>query len=210
VPAAPSAVTSTRSQSRQRQSPGPLTAIGVGLPRELAVAGAPQGARLGVVAGHRTGSEPRQNGPMSVVEIQRIPAADTYDLRARVLRDGDFAAAHVRDDDLAGAWHLGAWCSGTLAGVASFYPRPSPLATDVPAVQLRFMAVEPAMHGHGIGRELLDHVVRELREKNIRTLWANGRDTALGFYTRLGFTVVGDGFIHEPGLPHHLITLGLS
>ena len=147
---------------------------------------------------------------MFVVEIQHIPAADTYDLRARVLRDGDFAAAHVRDDDLPGAWHLGARCSDTLAGVASFYPRPSPLATDVPAVQLRFMAVEPAMHGHGIGRELLDHVVRELREKNIRILWANGRDTALGFYTHVGFTVVGDGFIHEPGLPHHLITLGLS
>jgi GNAT superfamily N-acetyltransferase len=147
---------------------------------------------------------------MSVVEIQDIPAAETYNLRARVLRDGDFAAVHVRDDDLPGAWHLGARCSDTLAGVASFYPRPSPLATDVPAVQLRFMAVEPAMHGHGIGRELLDHVVRELREKNIRILWANGRDTALGFYTRLGFTVVGDGFIHEPGLPHHLITLDLS
>jgi GNAT superfamily N-acetyltransferase len=147
---------------------------------------------------------------MSVVEIEHISAADTYDLRARVLRDGDFAAAHVPEDDLPGAWHLGARCSGTLAGVASFYPRSSPLATDATAVQLRFMAVEPAMHGHGIGRELLDHVVRELREKNMRILWANGRDTALGFYTRLGFTVVGDGFIHEPGLPHHLITLGLS
>jgi hypothetical protein len=91
---------------------------------------------------------------MSVVEIEHIPAAEAYDLRARVLRDGDFAAAHVPDDDLPGAWHLGARCSGTLAGVASFYPRPSPLATNVPAVQLRFMAVEPAMHGHGIGREL--------------------------------------------------------
>ena len=147
---------------------------------------------------------------MSAVEIRHIPAADTYGLRARVLRDGDLAAAHVPDDGLPGAWHLGARCSSTLAGVASFYPRPSPLAADVPAVQLRFMAVDPAMQGHGIGRELLDHVVAELREKNIRTLWANGRDTALGFYTRLGFTVVGDGFLHEPGLPHHLITLGVG
>jgi GNAT superfamily N-acetyltransferase len=147
---------------------------------------------------------------MSVVEIQRIAASDTYHLRARVLRDGDSAAVRVPDDDLPGAWHLGARHSGALVGVASFYPRPCPLATDVPAMQLRFMAVDPAMRGRGIGRQLLDHAIGELRKKKTGILWANGRDTALDFYTRLGFTVVGDGFIHEPGLPHHLIILGLS
>jgi len=147
---------------------------------------------------------------MSVVEIEHIAAADTYSLRARVLRDGDSAAVRVPDDDLPGAWHLGARHSGALVGVASFYPRPCPLATDVGAMQLRFMAVDPAMRGRGIGRQLLEHAVRELRRQKTGILWANGRDTALDFYTRLGFTVVGDGFIHEPGLPHHLIILGLS
>jgi len=147
---------------------------------------------------------------MSIAEIQRIAAADTYYLRARVLRDGDSAAVRVPDDDLPGAWHLGARHSGALVGVASFYPRSCPLATDVAATQLRFMAVDPAMRGRGIGRQLLEHAVRELRKEKAGILWANGRDTALDFYTRMGFTVVGDGFIHEPGLPHHLIILGLS
>ena len=147
---------------------------------------------------------------MSIAEIQRIAAADTYYLRARVLRDGDSAAVRVPDDDLPGAWHLGAGHSGALVGVASFYPRPCPLATGVAAMQLRFMAVDPAMRGRGIGRQLLDHALRELRKEKTGILWANGRDTALDFYTRLGFTVVGDGFNHEPGLPHHLIILGLS
>jgi len=147
---------------------------------------------------------------MSIAEIERIAAADTYVLRARVLRDGDSAAARVPDDDLPGAWHLGARHSGALVGVASFYPRSCPLATDVAATQLRFMAVDPAMRGRGIGRQLLDRALRELRKEKTGILWANGRDTALDFYTRLGFTVVGDGFNHEPGLPHHLIILGLS
>ena len=147
---------------------------------------------------------------MSIAEIERIAAADTYSLRARVLRDGDSAAARVPDDDLPGAWHLGARHSGALVGVASFYPRRCPLATDVAAMQLRFMAVDPAMQGRGIGRQLLEHAARELRKEKTGILWANGRDTALDFYTHLGFTVVGDGFIHEPGLPHHLIILGLS
>jgi GNAT superfamily N-acetyltransferase len=146
---------------------------------------------------------------MSVVEIQRIVAADTHCLRALVLREGDLAAARVHDDDLPGAWHLGARHSGALVGVASFYPRRCPLATDVAAVQLRFMAVDPAMQRRGIGRQLLDHAVRELRNEKTAILWANGRDTALDFYTRLGFIVIGDGFIHEPGLPHHLIILDL-
>ena len=147
---------------------------------------------------------------MSVVEIQRIAAADTYDLRARALRDGDSAAVRVPDDDLPGAWHLGARHSGALVGVASFYPRPSPLAADVAATQLRFMAVDPAMRGRGIGRQLLDHALCELGKQRAGMLWANARDTALEFYPSLGFTVIGDGFIHEPGLPHHLVILGLS
>ena len=104
----------------------------------------------------------------------------------------------------------GARHSGALVGVASFYPRPCPTATDAAAMQLRFMAVDPAMRGLGIGRQLVVHAVRELHKEKTGILWANGRDTALDFYTRLGFTVVGDGFIHEPGLPHHLIILGLS
>jgi phosphoribosylformimino-5-aminoimidazole carboxamide ribotide isomerase len=77
-------------------------------------------------------------------------------------------------------------------------------------MQLRFMAVDPAMRGRGVGRQLLDHALCELRKQKTGILWANGRDTALDFYTRLGFTVIGDGFIHEPGLPHHLIILDLS
>jgi ribosomal protein S18 acetylase RimI-like enzyme len=147
---------------------------------------------------------------MSIVEIHHIRAVDTYDLRGRVLRDGNLAAARVADDDLPGARHLGARQSRQLVGVASFYPRPCPCETDVAAVQLRFMAVDPATQGRGVGRALLDHAIRELRQQHVRLLWANGRDTALGFYTHLGFTVLGDGFIHEPGLPHHLITLDLS
>jgi GNAT superfamily N-acetyltransferase len=147
---------------------------------------------------------------MSIAKIERIAAKDTYGLRARVLRDGDSAAARIPDDDLPGAWHLGARRLGALVGVASFYARPCPLATDVAAAQLRFMAVDPAMQGRGIGRQLLARAVRELSKEKAGLLWANGRDTALDFYTRFGFTVVGDGFIHEPGLPHHLIILRLS
>src|SRR5438876_7529108 len=110
---------------------------------------------------------------MSIAEIQRIAAADTYYRRARGLRDGDSAAVRVPDDDLPGAWHLGARHSGALVGVASFYPRPCPLEASVAAMQLRFMAVDPAMQARGIGRQLLDHALSELRKQKTGMLWAN-------------------------------------
>src|SRR5437763_15240380 len=91
---------------------------------------------------------------MSIAEIQRIAAADTYYLRARVLRDGDSAAVRVPDDDLAGAWHLGARHSGALVGVARFYPRSCPCATDVAATQPPVMAVDPRRRGRGTRRRL--------------------------------------------------------
>jgi hypothetical protein len=40
-------------------------------------------------------------------------------------------------------------------------------------------------------------------------LWANARDTALGFYVSYGMHVVGDGFVATPGLPHHVVVLDL-
>jgi len=43
-----------------------------------------------------------------------------------------------------------------------------------------------------------------------RLLWANGRDTALEFYIRIGFHVVGESFSDLVSqLPHHVVLLEL-
>ena len=146
---------------------------------------------------------------MPSVEIHRIHAVETYDLRAVC-----FVAGASRQPSSPMMTCRGRGTSAPITrtrwlGVASFYPRPCPCATAVDAVQLRFMAVDPAMQGRGVGRDLLDQAIRGLRQQRVRLLWANGRDTALGFYRRAGFVIVGEGFIHEPGLPHHLVTFDL-
>ena len=96
-----------------------------------------------------------------------------------------------------------------IVGVATLFPSAFEGRED--AWQLRGMAVAPEVQGSGVGGMLLDEGVRIARKAGATLLWANGRDTAVGFYERQGWKVVGDGFVYGPaGLPHHLVVLYLS
>lgn len=145
---------------------------------------------------------------MTVTVVQ---AAACHDLRRRVLRDAraDAAVTFPGDDDPA-AFHLAARVGERVVGVASFLPGPTPLRPGARAVQLRGMAVEPAHQGTGVGTALLRVALDRLRGSGVSVLWANARDSALGFYERHGMTVVGDGFrTADTGLPHHVVVLDL-
>jgi GNAT superfamily N-acetyltransferase len=142
-----------------------------------------------------------------VVEVE---ADETYDLRRRVLRESRPASdVSFPEDHVPGALHLGvAGADGALRAVASFSPQPTPHRPDARAARLRGLAVEPPFQQAGVGRRLLDAAVERLREQGFQVVWANGRDGALGFYTRLGWRVLGDGFAIS-GIPHHVVLLDL-
>jgi GNAT superfamily N-acetyltransferase len=137
-----------------------------------------------------------------VVLIVEIAAAETLDLRGRVLRDG---RGHdgFPEDAFPGTFHVGAVDGDLIVGVATFVPR------EEGVWQLRGMAVEPDRHGEGIGQAVLDYAVAKLRAAGAKLAWANGRDTALGFYQRAGWTVVGEGYVMGAGVPHHRVELYL-
>jgi ribosomal protein S18 acetylase RimI-like enzyme len=62
----------------------------------------------------------------------------------------------------------------------------------------------------GIGERLLDAAIAIVRAADASLIWANGRSTALGFYVREGWTVVGEEFLHpESGVMHQKIMLAL-
>ena len=140
-----------------------------------------------------------------------IELTATKELRARVLRNHlRGSPAHAPADHLAATWHLGAFRGGRLVGVVTGFSDDAPGHPGVPAQRFRFMAVEPSEQGGGVGTALLAEVIDRARSGGNRLLWANGRDTALSFYTRLGFTVVGDAFDDEVSLlSHHLVLLAL-
>jgi len=68
-------------------------------------------------------------------------------------------------------------------------------------VKLRQMAVEPARQGAGIGRGLLEGVEKILITDELDRIELNARDTAVGFYEKLGFRKVGQEFM-EVTIPH--------
>jgi ribosomal protein S18 acetylase RimI-like enzyme len=72
------------------------------------------------------------------------------------------------------------------------------------------MAVDEDLQGSGVGRMLLDAAAVRMRAAGAQVAWAYARDTALGFYEKLGWQVIGDGFTHGwRDLPHHFVVLDL-
>ncbi|MDQ6848225.1 MAG: GNAT family N-acetyltransferase [Candidatus Dormibacteraeota bacterium] len=154
-------------------------------------------------------SEALRGGPGDIA-VRDVELSAIKELRTRVLRNHlPGSPAHAPSDDLADTWHLGAFRGDRLVGVVTVFPQDAPGHPGVAAQRFRFMAVEPSDQGTGAGSALMKSVIGRARARGDRLLWANGRDTALDFYVRLGFEVVGEGFT-ESNLPHHVVVLRIS
>ena len=68
-------------------------------------------------------------------------------------------------------------------------------------VQLRQMAVSPALQQKGLGKELLSFAEKTAKENHYSVLCMHARKTALGFYAKSGYAIVGEEFT-EVGIPH--------
>jgi GNAT superfamily N-acetyltransferase len=151
----------------------------------------------------------RQTGLLIVTEV---PAESTYDLRRRVLRDGRHDVDITFPEDArVGTFHLAVTDGDQVVAVGSFNPSPTALRPGVDAYQLRGMAVDGTRQGCGVGRMLLRAAEERLRAAGINVAWANARDSALGFYEKLGWRAQGVGFQHGyRNMPHHVVVRDLD
>lgn len=146
--------------------------------------------------------------------VREVAATMTHDLRRRVLREGvvDPVLTWEGDDDEA-TLHLAALDDGgTPVAVATLFPAGTALRRGATTWRLRGMAVDPSAQGTGVGRALLDAAVARLRAAGAEAVWADGRDTALGFYERNGWHVEGEGYtvpVGDEAMPHHTVVLDL-
>jgi predicted GNAT family N-acyltransferase len=75
---------------------------------------------------------------------------------------------------------------------------------DNKCLRLRQMAVQDNLQGKGIGASMMNFAELIARDKGFRKLIMHARKTAVGFYEKLGYKLVGDEFI-EVTIPHYVM-----
>lgn len=147
-----------------------------------------------------------------------IPATQTHDLRHSILRpDGDLSDVDFSGDDDPDTMHAGTFDGERLVAIASVYreSRSADAAGGAPGVaerdadttwRLRGMASVPEVRGSGAGAAALAAVEAHARANGGTLLWCNARTPAVGFYERMGWTVVGTHEFDIPQAgPHHVM-----
>ncbi len=71
-------------------------------------------------------------------------------------------------------------------------------------LRLRQMAVQNNLQGKGIGASMMNFAEILARDKGYKKLIMHARETAVGFYEKLGYKVVGDRFT-EVTIPHYVM-----
>lgn len=133
------------------------------------------------------------------LQIQFISAEQTYYLRHKILRPNEpFEAVKYAADFSVSAFHVGAFASEKLVGIATFANESH---ADVEKMnpaknpyRLRGMATDFDFHGQGIGAAVLHFSFAVLRQRHCDLLWCNARKIAFPFYEKLGFCYIGELF----------------
>lgn len=130
--------------------------------------------------------------PLGAGELERY-----YDLRWRVLREPwSQERGQERDEHEAAATHLGAWMGKRLVGVGRLHF----ISTD--SAQIRYMAVEPAMQGKGIGGRILRELERRAVQGGATRIVLNARDQAVMFYRQHGYSITQRSETLFNAIPH--------
>ncbi len=74
--------------------------------------------------------------------------------------------------------------------------------TEEGELRLRQKAVKDYLQGTGIGASIISFAENLARDRGFGKIVMHARDSAVGFYEKLGYKIVGDAFT-EVNLPHH-------
>jgi ribosomal protein S18 acetylase RimI-like enzyme len=70
------------------------------------------------------------------------------------------------------------------------------------------MAVIAGLQGKGIGKVLIQFAENIARDRGFKKIMMHARKSAIGFYEKMGYTIVGTEF-EEVNLPHFLMEKNL-
>ena len=75
---------------------------------------------------------------------------------------------------------------------------------DKDCLRLRQMAVQNNLQGKGIGASMMNFAEHVARDAGYKKLIMHARKSAIGFYEKFGYKVLGDEFI-EISIPHFIM-----
>jgi ribosomal protein S18 acetylase RimI-like enzyme len=131
------------------------------------------------------------------ITVEQVDAEATYRLRAQELRQG--RPVEIEEDHAPYTLHLAARVDGgEVVGVVRFHPRDCPWRVGEGSWQLRGMATDPRVRGLGVGRALVADGLARVSARGGDLVWCDARQAAVGFYERLGFTVVTEEYDLRP------------
>ena len=138
--------------------------------------------------------------------IQKINSTETYPVRHIVLRAGKpIESCQFNGDELGSTHHFGYYLNNQIIGVISLFEIDNSLFIAQRPFQIRGMAVLPTYQKQGIGEALVKEAEKFCTTQKADLIWFNARTTAVGFYQKMGYEIVGSEFeINEVG-PHFLM-----
>jgi len=123
-----------------------------------------------------------------------------FELRWRILRK-PWNQPKGSEQDLHenSAYHIMAVENNQVIGVARLQ------LTDEQSsrAQLRYMAVDEASQGKGVGRHIIEHMEQFARQQAAETLFFHARDNALGFYKKLGYQIDKKSYLLFDSIQHY-------
>ena len=141
-----------------------------------------------------------------MIEIKKITAFETIIVRHPILRPGrPIESCHFDGDDLLSTSHFGLFLENQLAGVISAFKAQNKLFSKENQYQIRGMAVLSEFQKKGFGEALLEYCENEIRLKSGNLIWFNARETAIGFYEKSGYEILGDPFEIPDVGPHYIL-----
>lgn len=128
-------------------------------------------------------------------KILEIAAIDTFQVRHPVLRKGKpIETCSFDGDNLPFTKHFGLFIDEKLTAVVSAFKNNNSIFNSQNQYQIRGMAVLDQFQKKGFGHDLLVHCEGYCASQNAELIWFNARETAVLFYKKMNYNVVGDAF----------------
>jgi predicted GNAT family N-acyltransferase len=138
-----------------------------------------------------------------MLSIKTTEASAILKVRLDILRKGmTLDDCHFSGDNNPESIHFAALDNDKIIGCCTLTVNPQS-AIKNSYYQLRGMAVLDNYQGMGVGQKLLHAAEAKLIKLGNKVLWFNARTSAVGFYQKYGYQVLGNEFEIEGVGPHY-------